>query len=73
LGFHWAFNPFLEEAYPALRRKCRLVFDLRAGNPGSLNWTDEQIGKIDPDKYKVIGLSLKANRKKGNFIVLEKT
>ena len=72
VGFHWAFNPFLEESYSALGEKCRLIFDLRAGNPGSLNWTREQIGKIDPNKYKVIALSLEADRKKGNFMVLEK-
>jgi len=72
LGFHWAFNPFLEEAYSILGKKCRLIFDLRAGDSRALNWTREQIGKVDPNKYKVIALSLEIDRKKGNFIILEK-
>lgn len=72
LGFHWAFNPFLEDVHSALRKKCCLIFELRAGNPGSFNWTEQQIGKINPNKYDIVGLFLEADRKAENFIVLEK-
>lgn len=72
LGFHWPINSFLEDVYSSLRKKCHLIFELRAGNTGSLNWTEQQIEKIDRDKYDIIGLFLESDRKAGNFIILEK-
>ena len=72
LGFHWPINPFLEVVYPALSQKCRLIFELRAGNPQSFEWTKRQIELIDRTKYEIAGLFLEADRKPGNFIVLEK-
>ena len=72
LGFHWPVNSFLEEIYPLLNDKCLLIFDLRAGDVNSLDWTNQQIKRIDRGKYDIIELSLMAHRKKGNFIVLEK-
>ena len=72
LGFHWVFNSFLEDAYSALSKNCRLFFELRAGNPVSLAWTKKQIEDIDRAKYDIAELFLEANRKSGNFIVLEK-
>ena len=72
LGFHWPLNSFLEDAYPALAKKCRLIFELRAGNPVCLKWTQQQIAGIDRDKYDIAGLFLEADRKADNFIILER-
>ena len=72
LGFHWPINLFLEGAYSALSQKCRLIFELRSGNPQSFEWTKKQIDAIDRNKYEIIGLFLEVDRKPGNFIILEK-
>lgn len=72
LGFHWPLNSFLEDVYPALAKKCRLIFELRAGNAVCLKWTEKQIAAIDRGKYNIAGLFLEADRKGNNFIVLER-
>lgn len=72
LGFHWPINSFLEDVYPALSKKCRLIFELRAGNAVALKWAVQQIENIDRNKYDIIGRFLKADRKAENFIILEK-
>lgn len=72
LGFHWPINSFLEEIYSLLKNKCLLIFDLRAGNVKALDWTNQQIKRIDWGKYELTELSLRPDRKKGNFIILEK-
>jgi len=72
LGFHWPINSFLEKMYPILDEKCRLIFDLRAGSVKALDWANQQIKRTDWGKYDLTELSLRPDRKKGNFMVLEK-
>lgn len=72
LGFHWPINSFLRDVYSLLSKNCRLFFELRAGNPASLEWTKKQIGEIEHIKYEIADLFLEADRKSGNFIILEK-
>lgn len=71
LGFHWPINSFLEEIYSLLKNKCLLFFELR-GRAIAKAWVDQQIKGIDYKKYQIKELLFEPERKKGNFMVLEK-
>lgn len=71
LGFHWSINPFLEEIHSLLNDKCLLIFELR-GRIIAKDWINQQIKGIDCKKYQIKELFYEPEKKKGNFIVLEK-
>lgn len=72
LGMHWPINSFLEDVYPMLRKKCRLIFELRGTDEAALTWTKQQIAKINHSKYGIINIFLTPGKKIDNFIILER-
>lgn len=71
LGFHWPINSFLEDIYPFLEDDCLLVFGLRGGVKAK-DWINQQIEKIDYNKYQIIEFYSESEKKKGDFVVLRK-
>ena len=72
LGFHWPVNSFLDDIYPVLKDGCLLIFGLRGGEKAR-DWIERQMGEINQKEYRVIEISFEPKKKRGGFMVLEKS
>jgi len=72
LGFHWFVNSFLDDVYSFLKDGCLLIFGLRGGEKAR-DWITQQICGINDREYRVIEILFEPKKKRGGFMVLEKS